>query len=316
MLFGALAALLIATLPAPAQAPSPAGAWVEKKPLPVARNEVALAAVGGKLYVVGGGIAGNAVPLIDEYDPAADTLALRARRCRRVSTISASRWSTARSSPSAASSARCIAARSATSINTIPRPTTGATLAPLKSPRGSVGVTVLDGKIHAVGGRGVDNTFTVGTHEVYDPATGQWSERAACRRRATIWRWSRSTASSTPSAAASPTRRAAPTEHDIYDPKTNSWSPAPPLPTARSGLAYALYRGMIVVLGGELPPDTFAENEAFDPKSMRWRTLAAMPAGRHGTSAAVIGKNIYVAAGSLKPGSGGVTDQLIVFTMP
>ena len=26
--------------------------------------------------------------------------------------------------------------------------------------------------------------------------------------------------------------------------------------------------------------------------------------------------NIYVAAGSLKPGSGGVTDQLIVFTMP
>ena len=73
---------------------------------------------------------------------------------------------------------------------------------------------------------------------------------------------------------------------------------------------------MIVVLGGELPPNTFAENEAFDPKSMSWRTLASMPAGRHGTSAAVIGNNIYVAAGSLKPGSGGVTDQLIVFTMP
>ena len=33
-------------------------------------------------------------------------------------------------------------------------------------------------------------------------------------------------------------------------------------------------------------------------------------------SAAVIGKNLYVAAGSLKPGSGEVTDQLIVFTMP
>jgi hypothetical protein len=77
-----------------------------------------------------------------------------------------------------------------------------------------------------------------------------------------------------------------------------------------------LYQGMIVVLGGELPPDTFAENEAYDPKSMRWRTLAGMPGGRHGTGAAVIGKSIYVAAGSLKPGSGGVTDQLIVFTMP
>jgi len=73
---------------------------------------------------------------------------------------------------------------------------------------------------------------------------------------------------------------------------------------------------MIVVLGGELPPDTFPNNEAFDPKSMGWRTLMAMPQGRHGTSAAVIGKNLYVAAGSLKPGSGEVTDQLIVFTMP
>ncbi len=49
---------------------------------------------------------------------------------------------------------------------------------------------------------------------------------------------------------------------------------------------------------------------------MRWRTLTAMPAGRHGTGAAVLGKSLYVAAGSLKPGSGGVTDQLIVFTMP
>ena len=51
-------------------------------------------------------------------------------------------------------------------------------LAPMKGPRGSVGVTVLEGKVHAIGGRGVDNTFTVGTHEVLDPATGQWTERA------------------------------------------------------------------------------------------------------------------------------------------
>ena len=62
-----------------------------KKPLPAARNEVALAAVGGKLYVVGGSIGGNAVPLIDEYDPPSDTAGVPARRCRRVSIISASR---------------------------------------------------------------------------------------------------------------------------------------------------------------------------------------------------------------------------------
>ena len=64
-------------------------------------------------------------------------------------------------------------------MNTITATDTWRTLAPMKSPRGSVGVTVLDGKVHAVGGRGVDNTFTVGTHEVFDPATGQWSRARA-----------------------------------------------------------------------------------------------------------------------------------------
>jgi hypothetical protein len=71
-----------------------------------------------------------------------------------------------------------------------------------------------------------------------------------------------------------------------------------------------------LVLGGELPPNTFAENEAYDPKTKTWRMLAPMPDGRHGTAAATTGGHVYVAAGSLKPGSGAVTDQLIVFTMP
>lgn len=70
------------------------------------------------------------------------------------------------------------------------------------------------------------------------------------------------------------------------------------------------------MLGGELPPNTFAENEAYDPRAKGWKTLAPMPEGRHGTAAAVAGGRVYLAAGSLKPGSGGVTDQLIVFTMP
>ena len=70
------------------------------------------------------------------------------------------------------------------------------------------------------------------------------------------------------------------------------------------------------MLGGELPPDTFPQNEAFDAKAGTWKTLAPMPAGRHGTSAAVAGRNLYIVAGSLKPGSGDVTNQTIVFTLP
>jgi hypothetical protein len=92
--------------------------------------------------------------------------------------------------------------------------------------------------------------------------------------------------------------------HDIYDPATNTWTSGPPLPTARSGLAYAYYKGMAIVLGGEFPQEkrTFVENEGFDVKANTWRILAPMPQGRHAAGATSDGKNLYVGGGSFLPG--------------
>jgi len=89
------------------------------------------------------------------------------------------------------------------------------------------------------------------------------------------------------------------------------------LPTPRSGLASANYHGLILVLGGELPPDhTFPENEAYDPKTNRWITLAPMPHGRHGFGGDVIGDDAFFVGGSLTPGDRGLTDQLLMFHLP
>jgi len=106
--------------------------------------------------------------------------------------------------------------------------------------------------------------------------------------------------------------------NEMYDPATNTWTSGPPLPTPRSGLSYTYYKGMILVLGGELPPEmrTFTENEGFDVKANAWRTLAPMPEGRHATAAATVGDHVYLSGGSLKPGSGQVTNQMIEFTLP
>src|SRR5215213_7308611 len=70
---GVALAFMLSATPAMAQSVPPDGAWIMKKPLPAPRNEVQLAAVGGKIYVVGGGVAGQAVPQADEYDPASDS---------------------------------------------------------------------------------------------------------------------------------------------------------------------------------------------------------------------------------------------------
>jgi N-acetylneuraminic acid mutarotase len=104
--------------------------------------------------------------------------------------------------------------------------------------------------------------------------------------------------------------------HDVYDPANNSWSAAPAMPTARSGLAATLYKDLVVVLGGELPPSTFSQNEAYDPRTKSWRALTPMPAGRHGTGAAAVNGALYIVAGSLRPGSAGVTNEVLVFTLP
>ena len=69
--------MMLGALPANARAQAQ-GSWTMKAPIPLARNEVALAAVAGKVHVIGGGIKGMAGPYHDEYDPATDRWRTRA----------------------------------------------------------------------------------------------------------------------------------------------------------------------------------------------------------------------------------------------
>jgi N-acetylneuraminic acid mutarotase len=77
--------MVLGTLTATAHAQSQQGSWTMKAPIPLARNEVALAAVGGKVHVIGGNIQNVAGTYHDEYDPATDRWRTRAR-CRTDST--------------------------------------------------------------------------------------------------------------------------------------------------------------------------------------------------------------------------------------
>lgn len=295
------------------------GSWTMKTPLPAALNEVGVAFAGGKLHVFGGSVLGYTGPYHAVYDPTTD------------------KWDARSPAPFPNRLDHVGSAVLDGKIYTVggfvgggvhkdgqdcayeydPAANTWRTLAHLKLGRGSVGVVALNGKIHAIGGRGADGK-TVGTHEVYDPATNKWSDAAPLptpRDHLAIAVIDGKIHVAGGRTGASTARV---DKHDIYDPKTDSWSSGPPLPTPRSGLAGVVYKGMFMVLGGEVPEQrrTNAENEALDAKTNTWRTLAPMPGGRHATNAATDGAHVYLAGGSLKPGSGDVTNQLIVFTLP
>jgi len=117
-------ALTVAALGTAARSQAPSGKWTQKAPMPAVRGEVAAAAVGDKLFALGGGVAGKAVPRNEEYDPATDRWRERAPLPQPRDHLGVA-CTTAKSTPSAASPPRCIKARATSCSNMIPRAIAG-----------------------------------------------------------------------------------------------------------------------------------------------------------------------------------------------
>src|SRR5262245_6943447 len=311
-------ATVCATLGAVTATAQAQGTWTTKAPLPARLNEVTAVEVGGKLHVMGGAVLGFTGPYHQQYDPATDTWRARAPLPRSLDHIGSAVLNNKIYLIGGFIGGGVHRDGQNTAFEYDPASDTWRILAPMKAGRGSVGVAVFDGKIHAIGGRSPDNDVVVATHEVYDPATNTWKDLAplpTARDHAAVVTAEGKiyVAGGRTGPATSPTALL-----DIYDPKTNMWTSGPAMPTARSGLMAAYYKGLFLVLGGEVPQQqrTNSENEAYDPKTNAWRTLAPMPAGRHAAGSAVLGDSVHVVAGSLRPGAGQVVEQNIVFTMP
>lgn len=187
-------------------------------------------------------------------------------------------------------------------------------IAPLPAgPRGSVAVTELDSKIHAIGGRATEN---VGTHEVYDPASSTWEELADLP-----------TARDHMPAVVLDGRIHVPGGrfatfdnntgvHEVYEPIADSWEEAASLLTPRSGTAGAALGERVLVFGGEERAGTFEENEAYDPATDTWEELAPLPTPRHGFGAATVGGIVYLPAGASVTEGGRQSDLLETFSLP
>ncbi|MGH2375984.1 MAG: Kelch repeat-containing protein [bacterium] len=91
-----------------------------------------------------------------------------------------------------------------------------------------------------------------------------------------------------------------------YNLSTRVWSTVGTMPTPRSGTSGALVGHKFYVMGGEGEPNSpiFDDNEAYNLNTGAWTILDPMPNPRHGTQAVSIGHNIYLPGGGFQQNAG------------
>jgi len=90
----------------------------------------------------------------------------------------------------------------------------------------------------------------------------------------------------------------------FFDPKTNTWTRLPTMPSSRGGLTAGTVNGRIHVTGGEELGGglTFTAHEAFDPVTGTWKVLAPLPTARHGLASSTVNGVWYVIGGATGAG--------------
>ena len=170
--------------------------------------------------------------------------------------------------------------------------------------RGALAVAVVGGEIHAVGGASSfgGRSRLHGAHEAFDPAGRRWTRlpelpdprdhlAAAGDGDKLFVVGGRKLSLETNSARL-----------DVYDAATKRWSRGADLPTTRGGLAAAAASGRVFVFGGEQPQGTFGAAEVFDVGSGTWSRAPDLPTPRHGLGATVFDQSVYVVGGGPEPG--------------
>lgn len=266
------------------------GEWSSIASLPATRDQFTTTTdLSGRLYAIGGVVAGNASSSVIRYDPATNMWTT-------VASLPSARYSSA----SATDLSGRIYSLGGTIIST---PTKSALqydpgldswtpIADLNYARTvSTGAIDSSGRIYAIGG--VVGGSASKTVERFDPSTGTWTMVADM---ITARGWHASVTDSLGRIYALGGSGGKTCER--YDPTTNTWSLVADMITARSQFAAAVDGyGRIYAIGGGNGQE---ENtvECFDPLTGSWSLVPSMIGARLRHSAVTVGEWIYVLGGA------------------
>lgn len=272
--------------------------WISLAPLQIPRQEVAVAAAAGRVYVFGGISGDDVLDSVEEYDPIANRWRFVAPMPEPLHHAAAAAvgdsiyivggYRTLAFDPTEHVYRYDVLTDSWTAVASLPEP------------RGALAAATIDGKVYAVGGVPFPSELTV-----YDPATDRWTRLA---QMPTQREHLAAAAAAGRLFAISGRLGANRAAVESYDPITNAWTTLAPIPTARSGIGAAVVGDRIYVFGGEgnsaAPSGVFPQVESYDVMTGSWRAEPSMPTPRHGLGSAAIGGTIYVPAGAPVQGFG------------
>jgi N-acetylneuraminic acid mutarotase len=293
MRVASFAALLVLFVPV---AVAGAADWDARAPLPVPRTEVAAAAFGTEIAVVGGFEAdGSASRRADAYSPARD------------------RWRRLPDLPVGVHHAMAVGNRgrvyvlggytvAGTPLRTIHVLERGRwrTLPRMPFPRAAAGAGVARGRIVVAGGIGAGRRLARNALS-FDLATRRWSVVAGPTPREHLG------VTALAGVVYAVGGRTAGLDTNLlhfesYRPGDRSWRRLQPVPDPRGGTGAAGLAGHVVSVGGEEPAGTIREVLAYRVADQRWVPLDDLPTPRHGVGVAALGGRVYVIGGGPQPG--------------
>jgi len=167
------------------------------------------------------------------------------------------------------------------------------TKSPMPTPRGQLGVAVINGILYAVGGY---NGGPLSTVEAYDPTTDTWTTKASMPTARSGF--AVGVINGILYAAAGTQGGSLKDVVEAYDPTTDTWTTKTRAPTARFGVGGGVVNGILYVVGGDGFGGLVPTVEAYDPSTDTWTEKASMPTPRSQVGVGVANGILYAVGGS------------------